>query len=616
MLSLFRVPLLLAAAASLAKAQQYQGEAYANSLPGVPGSELAYFKISDPSGGSANLTLANYISHNNAGKRVEGSSTKRVVIVVHGAERDPGTYMSNLLSALSQVPNSDVDFDSVAICAPYFPNGADKTTGYPWTEGLANGRGSTSSALVWSGTVWADGGNNMYPYKTKTVSSYEALDQLLKYFDDSSIFPNMQQIVIAGHSLGAQFVQRYAAVANELGLSTPISYWVGNPNSYLWFSETRPLDYSSCSTYDDWREGLSNYDAVNSYGSALVAEGREAVLARYNSRSVNYGRGVQDLGDTSSTCAPRVSGGNRNERFFNFIRDFPPSCPSPDTAAGPCSTIDYIQTGHDAGVMFASAAGQARLFLDNFNGTGARAYDFGHPRRQTGDDPLPDPAFNSSVPTGPVTVYAGNMTFAGCFTDQTPKTLGYTAYSSSDNTIDKCTSTCDTAGYTIAGTEYGSECYCGNVLTARAEQVVDSGCSQACPGNTTQTCGASSRLSVYSNGTPTRLASPSAPATIGNFTYEGCRTEGTNVHAFPDASTTSNSMTLEKCAEFCVGYNYFGTEYASECYCGQAIGKGSAFITRAECSMTCSGNSLQPCGAGNRLTWYADENKVEVVYGE
>ncbi|RDW92342.1 hypothetical protein BP5796_01736 [Coleophoma crateriformis] len=410
-LNVLLLPFLVALLPSLASGQQYEGETIPNSLPSVPGSELAYIKITDPKGSGSNLTLTNYISHNSAGDRVDGSSTKRAVIVIHGAERDPGTYMSNLLSALSQVPNSDVDFDSVAICAPYFPNRNDKTTGYPW-------------------------------------------DHLPKHAAN----------LIAGHSLDGQFVNRYAAVGTELGLTTPISYWIGNPNSFVWFTTDRPLDDSDCSEYDVWRDGFTNYIEINTYGDAIVEAGRDAVLARYNSRSIAYGRGVQDLGDTSSTCAPGTTGGNRNERFFNFIKAFPPSCPNPGVV-GPCSTIDYVQAGHDASVMFASSAGQDRLFLDNFNGTGDIAFDFGYPRRQTGDDPYPNSALNGTASTGPTVYYAGNMSYYGCFTDQDPRSLTYTAYSSISNTIGLCTSTCNDAGYTIAGMEYGSECYCGAPLT-------------------------------------------------------------------------------------------------------------------------------------------------------
>jgi hypothetical protein len=401
------------------------------------------------------------------------------------------SYMSNMLSALSQVDEKDINVNSVAICAPYYPNGADKNVGYPWTDGLAAGEGSNTSALVWSGNGWADGEDNLvriqsshhgelsnplkYPYNTRTVSSYETLDQLALYFADKSIYPNMQQIIFAGHSLGAQAVNRYAAVANELNTTPKITYYIANPNGFLWFNDSRPLSTASCPEYNDWRNGLDNY--TNSYGADLVAQGYTAVLDRYNDQTIAYGRGVRDFGDQSTDCGPYSTGNNRNERFFNFIKDFPVSC----TVGGACSTIDYVQAGHDASAMFASSAGLARLFTDNFNGTGNIAYDKGYPRKQTGDDPYPNPAEDSTVPTV-VEYYAGNMSYAGCYTDQTPLSLAYEAYDKTTNTVELCTTTCDAAGYTIAGLEYGSQCFCGNTLGYMAIKDVDQGCTTACAG--------------------------------------------------------------------------------------------------------------------------------------
>lgn len=63
-------------------------------------------------------------------------------------------------------------------------------------------------------------------------------------------------------------------------------------------------------------------------------------------------------------------------------------------------------------------------------------------------------------------------------------------------------------------------------------------------------------------------------------------------------------MTVEKCAAFCTGYQYFGIEYASECYCDNALGAGSSKVDETVCSMTCSGNDTEICGDGNRLTLY------------
>ena len=154
--------------------------------------------------------------------------------------------------------------------------------------------------------------------------------------------PNINQIVIGGHSLGAQAVQRYAEVGNVLNQKTPVSYWVANPNSFAWLSATRPLATVQCSTYDYWRDGLSNFNAT--YGALLVnnasASGRAAVQARYKSRQIAYARGTLDFGDDSTTCAPYTTGVNRNERFFWFINQFPVSCTS-----GACSTVDYVYSG-------------------------------------------------------------------------------------------------------------------------------------------------------------------------------------------------------------------------------------------------------------------------------
>lgn len=116
---------------SLAAAQQYVGDPFANSLPSVPGSELTYFKIAGVMDSNkakpANLSLANYYSHARNGKRLDESKVQRAVVIIHGLQRDPGTYESNMLSALSQVKmDPNINPDTVAVMAPYFPNGDDK----------------------------------------------------------------------------------------------------------------------------------------------------------------------------------------------------------------------------------------------------------------------------------------------------------------------------------------------------------------------------------------------------------------------------------------------------------------------------------------------------------
>lgn len=142
----------------LTGAQQYAGDYINNTLPGVPGSEIAYWKIMD--GKLNNLTMINYINHGSDNKRLVPSKIKRAVVIIHGNDRDPGTYESNMLSALAQLKSSEINTDSVAILAPYFPNGEDKGTGYPWISGLKANQGSITNCLVWSGSQWSAGGIN------------------------------------------------------------------------------------------------------------------------------------------------------------------------------------------------------------------------------------------------------------------------------------------------------------------------------------------------------------------------------------------------------------------------------------------------------------------------
>jgi hypothetical protein len=138
-----------------------------------------------------------------------------------------------------------------------------------------------------------------------------------------------------------------------------------------------------------------------------------------------------------------------------------------------------------------------------------------------------------------------------------------------------------------------------------------------CGGDKYEYCGAGNRLNVYirngtvptitsstTSATPT-ATSPAIKPTVGNYMYYGCQTEATNIRALSDATSVNySSMTLETCAVFCAGYKYFGVEYGGECYCGNMFNTGSAVAPNSECSFLCGGNSLEYCGAGNRLSSY------------
>ncbi|KAH8886193.1 hypothetical protein GQ53DRAFT_828197 [Thozetella sp. PMI_491] len=205
------------------------------------GSEIAYWKIKDPAGTTAKLTLINYSSLQTNGARLVPSNVKRVVIVIHGLQRDASTYMAQMLAALSKVSSSDpnVNRASVQVVAPRFSNGDDKNISYPYYQYSATGstysggKQSNTSAIVWKGSTWISGMPNQYPTKYVNTSVYDTIDQMLQYFDNKTMYPNVNQIIVAGHSAGAQTVNRYASVQKTLDLSTPVTFWIGNPNDWL-----------------------------------------------------------------------------------------------------------------------------------------------------------------------------------------------------------------------------------------------------------------------------------------------------------------------------------------------------------------------------------------------
>jgi len=51
----------------------------------------------------------------------------------------------------------------------------------------------------------------------------------------------------------------YAAIGKQLNTKSPVTYWIGNPNSYVWLDITRPLSTTSCPDYDDYRDGYTNF---------------------------------------------------------------------------------------------------------------------------------------------------------------------------------------------------------------------------------------------------------------------------------------------------------------------------------------------------------------------
>lgn len=90
--------------------------------------------------------------------------------------------------------------------------------------------------------------------------------------------------------------------------------------------------------------------------------------------------------------------------------------------------------------------------------------------------------------------------YVGCFRDDINRTLtgskplDYLRGQMSNRT---CIGHCNSRGYSFAGTESGTECWCGSSIRDDAVRLPESLCDSNCQGNESQSCGGSWAISVY-----------------------------------------------------------------------------------------------------------------------
>jgi len=176
------------------------------------------------------------------------------------------------------------------------------------------------------------------------VTSFDFADEIVRRLADRKTFPNLQHIVIAGHSGGGQYTLRYAMASriHDVG-GLSISYVVSNPDALIYLDELRPtpaayppaaagprflppaagepfapfVDARNCNTFNNWQYGLRNRAG---YTAALTDEQLQRQLA---SRSVTYLLGGADLvpfGGFDDSCPAMAQGPTRLARGLAYAR--------------------------------------------------------------------------------------------------------------------------------------------------------------------------------------------------------------------------------------------------------------------------------------------------------
>ncbi|KAI1478385.1 putative glyoxal oxidase [Daldinia eschscholtzii] len=230
----------------------------------------------------------------------------------------------------------------------------------------------------------------------------------------------------------------------------------------------------------------------------------------------------------------------------------------------------------------------------------------------------------SSSPTAPSQPSAiGDYIWYGCQTEATNiRALSLYTYADDAMTLDSCWAFCSSKGTTYFGTEYARECYCGNKFETGSVEAPQSDCSMLCAGDQWAYCGSGNRLSVYiKNGTTVSATTSSSGPTSGDpgtpeptgfpdgWTDQGCWQDGPNGRILPTYQAPDDpQLTPQKCAQVCAdkGYIVSGTEYYTQCFCGNAIYNGGVRgDDPSKCSTPCGGNSQVMCGGPGYLSVYS-----------
>lgn len=103
--------------------------------------------------------------------------------------------------------------------------------------------------------------------------------------------------------------------------------------------------------------------------------------------------------------------------------------------------------------------------------------------------------------TGP-----GGAQYIGCFRDAWSRALDGASWQDGAMTIERCIAFCAQRGFRYAGTQYASQCFCGNSYDRYGTDGAT--CDVRCAGNSAQICGGSWANSVYALGAP---AAPNVP---------------------------------------------------------------------------------------------------------
>jgi pimeloyl-ACP methyl ester carboxylesterase len=245
--------------------------------------------------------------------RVAQPQVTRAVIVIHGKLRNADVYFRTAQNARDA---AHADPASTLLIAPQFLATLDLRV-----------HDEPADLLRWHGNDWMGGEAAQAP---APVSSYDVLDAIVARLADRKLFPNLQHVVFAGHSGGAQVVQRYAVAARSIaaltGAGIDVRYVVASPSTYAYFDAQRPnaqgvaapFDAQQCPGFNQWKYGMDDRPPYLADRSPAQLE------AAYAARRIDYLVGGDDDDPQQSaldkSCAAEAQGSQRVARATAYYR--------------------------------------------------------------------------------------------------------------------------------------------------------------------------------------------------------------------------------------------------------------------------------------------------------
>ena len=242
-------------------------------------------------------------------------NTRYAIISLHGDGRNAYEHFNIITQAAA---NAGVG-DSTILLAPL----------YPFQDDI-NQYNLGDDVLYWPDSDWNAGDlsrntqSNPRPFR---ISSFSTMDTIYHRLAENN--PNLERIVLTGHSAGSQMVVRYAAggraqvALNSLGIE--FVYVPTNTPSFLYYDDNRVLNQGAdvfefgptdCVSASQYKYGLDN---LNQY---METTGEATIKENYGLANTTYLIGQYDFGGQTNTCARMVQGNSRLIRthvYFSYI---------------------------------------------------------------------------------------------------------------------------------------------------------------------------------------------------------------------------------------------------------------------------------------------------------